>query len=129
MLSIELKFNFYSIQTLLLATIHDPSFCPGLRVGTPVVCTSEFSELHEVHVECVCVCESHHTQILNRVKCGGHSFERRMCIRKAKCISLAIKHTFMTSGVSHCDLAIYIKMYLKTKRRIMKTQIFHHVKI
>ncbi len=27
-------------------------------------------------------------------------------------------------GVSHCGLAIYIKKYLKGKRRIMKTQIF-----
>ncbi len=38
-----------------LATIHDPGFCPGLRVGTPVLCTAEFSELHEVRVGCVCV--------------------------------------------------------------------------
>jgi hypothetical protein len=32
-------------------------------------------------------------------------------------------------GVSHCGLAIYIKKYLKGKRRIIKTQIFHHAKI
>jgi Na+-translocating ferredoxin:NAD+ oxidoreductase RnfC subunit len=32
-------------------------------------------------------------------------------------------------GVSHCGLAIYIETYLKCKRRIMKTQIFHHAKI
>jgi hypothetical protein len=31
--------------------------------------------------------------------------------------------------VSHCGLAIYIKKYLKAKRRIMETQIFHHAKI
>jgi hypothetical protein len=31
-------------------------------------------------------------------------------------------------GVSHCGLAIYIKKYLKAKRRIMETQIFHHAK-
>jgi hypothetical protein len=30
-----------------------------------------------------------------------------------------------TRGVSHCGLAIYIKKYLKAKRRIMKTQIFY----
>jgi hypothetical protein len=28
----------------------------------------------------------------------------------------------ITRGVSHCSLAIYIKKYLKGKRRIMKTQ-------
>jgi hypothetical protein len=35
-----------------------------------------------------------------------------------------------TSGVSHCGgLAIYMKKYLKAKeKRIMATQIFHHVK-
>jgi hypothetical protein len=33
-------------------------------------------------------------------------------------------------GVSHCGLAIYIKKYLKAKRRrIMETQIFHHANI
>jgi hypothetical protein len=32
-------------------------------------------------------------------------------------------------GVSHFGLAIYIKKYLKAKRRIMKTQIFHDSKI
>jgi hypothetical protein len=32
-------------------------------------------------------------------------------------------------GVSHYGLAIYIKKYLKAKRRIMKTQIFHHTRI
>jgi hypothetical protein len=31
--------------------------------------------------------------------------------------------------MSHCGLAIYIKKYLKAKRRIMGTQIFHHAKI
>jgi len=30
--------------------------------------------------------------------------------------------------VSHCDLAIYIKKFLKAKRRIEETQIFHHAK-
>jgi hypothetical protein len=34
-----------------------------------------------------------------------------------------------TRGVSQCGLAIYIKKYLKAKRRIMETQIFHHAKI
>jgi hypothetical protein len=35
-----------------------------------------------------------------------------------------------TRGVSHCGLAIYMKKYLKTKERIMETQIlFHHAKI
>jgi hypothetical protein len=29
--------------------------------------------------------------------------------------------------VSHCGLAIYIKKYLKAKKRIMKIQKFHHV--
>jgi hypothetical protein len=33
-----------------------------------------------------------------------------------------------TSGVSHFGLAIYIKKYLKAKRRMMETQIFHHAK-
>jgi hypothetical protein len=28
--------------------------------------------------------------------------------------------------VSNCGLAIYIKRYLKAKRRFMETQIFHH---
>jgi hypothetical protein len=33
-------------------------------------------------------------------------------------------------GVCHCcGLAIYIKKYLKAKRRIMETQIFRHAKI
>jgi len=31
--------------------------------------------------------------------------------------------------VSHCGLAIYIKKYLKVKRRILETQIFHNGKI
>jgi hypothetical protein len=31
-----------------------------------------------------------------------------------------------TRDVSHCGLAVYIKKYLKAKKRIMKTQIFHH---
>jgi hypothetical protein len=31
--------------------------------------------------------------------------------------------------VSNCGLAIYIKKYLKGKRRIMETQIFHHAKL
>jgi hypothetical protein len=35
----------------------------------------------------------------------------------------------VTRGVSHCGLAIYIKTYLKGKRRIMETQIFQHAKI
>jgi hypothetical protein len=37
----------------------------------------------------------------------------------------------ITTTVSHCGLAIYIKMDLKSKRRrkIMETQIFHHAKI
>jgi hypothetical protein len=35
-----------------------------------------------------------------------------------------------TRGVSHFGLAIYIiKKYLKAKRRIMKTQIFHNARI
>jgi hypothetical protein len=34
-----------------------------------------------------------------------------------------------TKGVSYCGLAIYIKKYLKAKKKIMKTQIFHHAKI
>jgi hypothetical protein len=34
-----------------------------------------------------------------------------------------------TRGVSQCRLAIYIKKYLKAKRRSMKIQIFHHAKI
>jgi hypothetical protein len=37
--------------------------------------------------------------------------------------------TYIARGVSHCGLAIYIKKYLKIKRRIMETQIFHHAKI
>jgi len=32
--------------------------------------------------------------------------------------------TIVTRGVSHCGLAIYMKKYLKAKRRIIKTQIF-----
>jgi hypothetical protein len=35
---------------------------------------------------------------------------------------------YKTRGVSHYDLAIYIKKYLEAKRRIMETQIFHHAK-
>jgi hypothetical protein len=34
-----------------------------------------------------------------------------------------------TRGVSHFGLTIYIKKYLKAKRRTMETQIFHHAKI
>jgi hypothetical protein len=34
-----------------------------------------------------------------------------------------------TRGVSHCGLAIYIKKYLKAKRRIMKTQMSHNARI
>jgi hypothetical protein len=34
-----------------------------------------------------------------------------------------------TRGVSHFDFAIYIKKYLKEKRRIMETQIFHHANL
>jgi hypothetical protein len=34
-----------------------------------------------------------------------------------------------TKGVSHCDLAIYIKKYLKGEKKRMETQIFHHAKI
>jgi hypothetical protein len=37
-------------------------------------------------------------------------------------------HTKRTRGVSHCDLAIYIKRYVKAKEEIMETQIFHHAK-
>jgi hypothetical protein len=37
--------------------------------------------------------------------------------------------TNKTRGVSQYGLAIYIKKYLKGKRRIMETQIFHHEKI
>jgi hypothetical protein len=33
-----------------------------------------------------------------------------------------------TKGVSHFGLAIYIKKYLKGKRRIMEIQIFYHAK-
>jgi type IV secretory pathway VirB9-like protein len=33
-----------------------------------------------------------------------------------------------TRGVSHCDVAIYIEKLSYDKRRIMKTQIFHHIK-
>jgi hypothetical protein len=38
---------------------------------------------------------------------------------------------FFTRGlcVTLCGLAIYIKKYLKGKRRIMEIQIFHHAKI
>jgi hypothetical protein len=32
-------------------------------------------------------------------------------------------------GMSHSGLAIYTKKYLKAKRKIMETQIFHHAKI
>jgi hypothetical protein len=32
-------------------------------------------------------------------------------------------------GMSHYALAIYIKTYLKAKRRIMETQMFHHAKM
>jgi len=72
----------------------------------------------------VCVCESHHTQILNGVKCGDRSFERRMCIRKAKCISLAIKHTFMTSGVSHCvTLPLTLKCIWRQKKNYENSNI------
>jgi hypothetical protein len=34
-----------------------------------------------------------------------------------------------TRGVSHCGLAIYIKKYLKAKRRILEIQILNHSKI
>jgi hypothetical protein len=40
------------------------------------------------------------------------------------------KSEVITRGVSHTmALSIYIKKYVKTKKRIMKTQIFHHAKI
>jgi hypothetical protein len=43
-------------------------------------------------------------------------------------LNLQVYHeVIITRGVSHYGLAIYIKSYhLKAKRRIMKTQIFHH---
>jgi hypothetical protein len=46
-------------------------------------------------------------------------------------VDLLRKEKKETSGVSHCrGVAIYIKKYLKAKeRRIMKTQMFHHVEI
>jgi hypothetical protein len=34
-----------------------------------------------------------------------------------------------TSGVPHRGLTIYIKKYLKAKRRILKIQILNHAKI
>jgi hypothetical protein len=40
-------------------------------------------------------------------------------------LTIALKKT---RGVSHCGLAIYIKVS-EGKKRIMKTQIFHHEKI
>jgi hypothetical protein len=42
---------------------------------------------------------------------------------------LGLELSKITRGVSHCGLAIHIKKYLKGKRRIMETQIFHHAKI
>jgi len=42
-------------------------------------------------------------------------------------LSSHLKH-YITRGVSHYGLAIYIKNYLKAKRRIMDTPIFHHAK-
>jgi hypothetical protein len=44
-------------------------------------------------------------------------------------VSLDAKVKEETRGMSHCGLAIYIKKYLKAKRRIIKTQIiFQHAK-
>jgi hypothetical protein len=34
-----------------------------------------------------------------------------------------------TRGVTHCDLAIYIKTYLKAKEEYLHSKIFHHAKI
>jgi hypothetical protein len=34
-----------------------------------------------------------------------------------------------TRGVSHYDLAIYIKKYLKAQEELWETQIFYHAKI
>jgi hypothetical protein len=35
----------------------------------------------------------------------------------------------LTKAVSHCDLAICIKKYLKAKEELWKLKIFHHAKI
>jgi len=43
-------------------------------------------------------------------------------------IILPINLQLITRGVSHYNLAIYMKTY-QGKRRIMETQIFHHAKI
>jgi hypothetical protein len=37
--------------------------------------------------------------------------------------------TWLTRGVSHCGLAIYIKKYLKAKEELGKLKYFHHAKI
>ncbi len=59
-----------------------------------------------------------------------------LLFQKPKCpnatiimFQIHLSKTRPTRCVSHCGLAVYIKKYLKAKRRIMETQIFHHAKI
>jgi hypothetical protein len=42
---------------------------------------------------------------------------------------ISTQQTKKTRGMSHCDLAIYIKIYLKAKEELSKLEIFHHAKI
>jgi hypothetical protein len=60
------------------------------------------------------------------LRISGIMMDQGKCLRSLFCI---FSETPETRGVSHCGLAIYIKKYLKGKRRIMETQIFHHAKI
>jgi hypothetical protein len=53
---------------------------------------------------------------------GGARDDDRMLMER-------ITKSFLTRGVSHYGLAIYIKKYLKTKEELWKTQMFHHAKI
>jgi hypothetical protein len=43
-------------------------------------------------------------------------------------LKLHLTTTSTTRGLSHCDLAIYIKKYLKANG-IMEIETFHHAKI
>jgi hypothetical protein len=48
------------------------------------------------------------------------------CLLDAK---IHLKNKIKQGAMSHCDLAIYIKKYLKPKEELQKLKYFHHAKI
>jgi hypothetical protein len=73
---------------------------------------------------CVCVWISSYPNLEWSKMWWWFIWEKRMCIRKAKCISLAIKHTFMTSGVSHCvTLPFTLKCIWRQKKNYANSNI------